>query len=26
QRATWFRQGLQTGDAKQCDTFSARSI
>jgi uncharacterized protein len=26
QRATWFRQGLQTGDAKQCDTFSARNI
>jgi predicted metalloprotease len=26
QRATWFRQGLQTGDMKQCDTFSARNL
>ncbi|MFM2400205.1 MAG: hypothetical protein RL341_2362 [Pseudomonadota bacterium] len=26
QRATWFRQGLQSGDMKQCDTFGARSI
>jgi uncharacterized protein len=26
QRATWFKQGLQTGDVKQCDTFSACNI
>jgi uncharacterized protein len=26
QRATWFRQGLQSGDMKQCDTFGVRNI
>jgi uncharacterized protein len=26
QRATWFRQGLQSGDMKQCDTFGVRSV
>ena len=23
QRMTWLRRGLETGDPKQCDTFSA---
>jgi uncharacterized protein len=26
QRMTWFNQGLQTGNMKQCDTFSARAL
>ncbi len=26
QRMAWFNQGLQTGNMKQCDTFSARSL
>jgi len=26
QRMRWFRAGIQTGDLKQCDTFSARGV
>lgn len=26
QRTRWFRRGLETGDLRQCDTFSARSL
>ncbi|MGZ7033395.1 MAG: KPN_02809 family neutral zinc metallopeptidase [Thermoanaerobaculia bacterium] len=26
QRARWFRQGFQTGEMKQCDTFNAPSL
>ena len=26
QRAKWFRQGLQTGDPNQCDTFNAADL
>ncbi len=26
QRVRWFKQGLQTGDMRQCDTFSARQL
>lgn len=26
QRARWFRRGLQTGDIRQCDTFSAGAL
>ncbi len=26
QRARWFRQGFDTGDARRCDTFSTRSL
>ena len=26
QRVRWFRQGLQTGDIRQCDTFSAERL
>ena len=26
QRVKWFRQGLQTGDMQQCDTFNARDL
>ena len=26
QRVRWFRQGLESGDADSCDTFSARSL
>ncbi|MGA8515884.1 MAG: neutral zinc metallopeptidase, partial [Burkholderiaceae bacterium] len=26
QRMAWFNQGLQTGNMKQCDTFSARAL
>ncbi|MFA7667431.1 MAG: neutral zinc metallopeptidase [Burkholderiaceae bacterium] len=26
QRVRWFRQGLETGDFRRCDTFSARSL
>jgi predicted metalloprotease len=24
QRMTWFKRGLDTGDIRNCDTFSAR--
>ncbi|TMM52890.1 KPN_02809 family neutral zinc metallopeptidase [Sulfitobacter sabulilitoris] len=26
QRARWFRQGFDTGDVRQCDTFAARTL
>ena len=26
QRVRWFRRGLESGDLKQCDTFSSRSV
>jgi predicted metalloprotease len=26
QRVQWFRRGIETGDLKQCDTFSRRSV
>ena len=26
QRVSWFRRGIETGDLKQCDTFSARGV
>jgi predicted metalloprotease len=26
QRMRWFKQGLQTGDWKQCDTFRATAL
>jgi predicted metalloprotease len=26
QRVGWFRRGLESGDLKQCDTFSSRSV
>ncbi len=26
QRLRWFRTGIQTGDLKQCDTFSGRGV
>jgi predicted metalloprotease len=26
QRVSWFRRGIESGDLKQCDTFSARTV
>jgi predicted metalloprotease len=26
QRVQWFRRGIQSGDLKQCDTFSSRPV
>ena len=26
QRVRWFRRGIETGDLKQCDTFSTRPV
>jgi predicted metalloprotease len=26
QRARWFRRGFETGDVRQCDTFSTNTL